>query len=285
MRGTAVVLPPAADHQEVAVGVVQQYQRWLARFTPEVPAFARVLLDAAGAAAAEPGRLPEVREGAQALGVLRAQQGHAVAGLVEDLLALRQVLDGPGAPAVVDVALSLATAAYVDELTALLGRQATRDPLTGLPNRAAFDEALLHEIAGTPRTSAPALVLIDLDRFKLVNDTYGHLAGDAVLVAVADVLRGNLRPSDVACRLGGDEFAVVLARTAPARAVHIARRLLVAARRAPGLSSAGARVTFSVGIGWLAAPSDPTQLVALADEALYAVKATGGDDLRLGKDT
>ena len=191
--------------------------------------------------------------------------------------------DGAAGDTVVDVALSLATAAYVDELTAVLGSRATRDPLTGLPNRAAFEEALLHEIAGTPRAAAPSLVLIDLDRFKLVNDTDGHLAGDAVLIAVAEVLRANLRPSDIACRLGGDEFAIVLARTAPSRALQITRRLLTAARKAPGLSSGGARVTFSSGIGWLAAPEEPAQLVAIADAALYDVKRDGGDDVRCGE--
>jgi diguanylate cyclase (GGDEF)-like protein len=264
---------------------MQQSQGWLLRFGADVPSFAHVLLHAAQSVAAQREAMPEVREAAQALGVLRAQQGHSVAGLVEDLLALRQVLAGDdgAAVSVVDAALSLAVAAYVDELTAVLSSRATRDPLTGLPNRAAFEEALLHEIAGSARAAAPALILIDLDRFKLVNDTDGHLAGDAVLVAVADVLRGNLRPSDVACRLGGDEFAIVLARTTAARALTVARRMLTAARKAPGLSSPNARVTFSIGIGWLAAPAEPAQLVALADAALYDVKRAGGDDVRTGE--
>ncbi len=264
---------------------MQRSERWLARFGGDVPTLAHLLLDAARSAAGRPDGMSDLRESAQGLGVLRAQEGHAVAGLVEDLVSLREVLIADGHPAdaahaVVDVALSLAAAAYVDELTAVLGRKATRDPLTGLPNRAAFEEAVLHEIAGGPRSTPPALVLVDLDRFKLVNDTDGHLAGDAVLVAVADVLRSNLRPSDVACRLGGDEFAVVLGRTSPAKALQIARRLLTAARVAPGLSSPGARVTFSMGIGWLPTPSEAQDLVALADGALYAVKRAGGDDVR-----
>ena len=280
----AVPADGAADNQDVPLLLAAQRDRWLARFGAEVPAFAHVLVDAARSAAEGPEALPELRAGAQALGVLRAQQGHAVAGLVEDLLALRQVLatEGASAHAVVDLALSLATASYVDELTAVLGTRATRDPLTGLPNRAAFEEALHHEIAGTPRAAAPALVLIDLDRFKLVNDTDGHLAGDAVLVAVAELLSSNLRPSDLACRLGGDEFAIVLARTSPARALQITRRLLAAARKAPGLSSPGARVTFSIGIGWLREPSESAELVAVADRALYDVKGAGGDDVRVG---
>ena len=253
--------------------------RWLDRFD-EVPAFAHVLLDGVRTALDDAGRLAAVREGAQALGVLRAQEGHAVAGLVEDLLALRSAVaaGSPDAHRVVDAALSLAISAYVDELTAMLGSKATRDPLTGLPNRAAFEEAMLHELAGASRSTAPCLVLVDLDKFKLVNDTDGHLAGDAVLVAVADVLTRTLRTSDLACRLGGDEFAVVLPRTTPARGMQIARRLLTAARKAPGLSSPGARVTFSIGLGWLPQPRDTADLVALADRALYDVKAAGGNN-------
>ncbi len=261
--------------------VLQHTNRWLARFGDDVPAFAHVLVDAVDAAMGDPAQLSEIREGAEALGVLRAQQGHAIAGLVEDLVALREMMssDVEHRHRVVDEALVLATSAYVDELTAVLASRATRDPLTGLPNRAAFDEALGHEIAVTTRGAAPALLLLDLDRFKLVNDTDGHLAGDAVLVAVAEVLRTNLRPSDVACRLGGDEFAVVLPRTSPARALQVAHRLLAASRKAPGLSSAHARVTVSIGIGWLLRPSEGTELVALADRALYDVKAAGGDDV------
>ena len=262
---------------------MKQSDRWLARFGDDVPALAHVLLEGVQTALTDPERLSEVREGAQALGVLRAQQGHAVGGLVEDLLALRETISNgsPHVHRVVDAAMTLATSAYVDELTAVLATRATRDPLTGLPNRAAFEEAMLHEIVGASRAAAPSLLLIDLDKFKTVNDTDGHLAGDAILVAVADVLRKNLRPTDVACRLGGDEFAVVLPRTVPSRALVTARRLLTAARKAPGLSSPNARVTFSMGIGWLENPSETAELVAAADGALYGVKAAGGNDVQL----
>jgi diguanylate cyclase (GGDEF)-like protein len=246
---------------------------WLLRFGDDVPAFAHVLRSAVAR-----GTSPVLHEAAEALGVLRAQQGHAVAGLTEDLLALRTI----GTEAVVDEALQLAISAYVDELTALLTSKGTRDPLTGLPNRAAFDEAMAHELAYVGRGPGPSLLLVDLDKFKLVNDSDGHLAGDAVLVAVAEVLLAHVRPSDVTCRLGGDEFAVVLPRTGPGRALQVARRLLTASRKAPGLSSASARVSFSIGVGWLAAPTTAAELVAAADTALYAVKAAGGDDVRAG---
>jgi diguanylate cyclase (GGDEF)-like protein len=250
---------------------------WLARFGSDVPAFAHALRAAVSGSGAA-----DLREAAESLGVLRAQQGHAVAGLTEDLLALRDLVGGPDATELVDAAMQLAVSAYVDELTAVMTSRATRDPLTGLPNRAAFDEALAHELAGVGRTPAPALLLVDLDKFKLVNDRDGHLAGDAVLVAVADVLRANMRPSDVPCRLGGDEFAAVLPHTRPGHAMQVARRLLAAARKAPGLSSASARVTFSIGVSWLADPADGAELVSVADRALYSVKATGGNGVAAG---
>ncbi len=251
-----------------------QVDAWLARFGEDIPAFAHILRDAVASSSAGP-----LKEAAQALGVLRAQQGHAVAGLTEDLLALRSV----GTQDLVDAALQLAISAYVDELTAVLTSRATRDPLTGLPNRAAFDEALAHELAGVTRGPGPSLLLVDLDKFKLVNDSDGHLAGDDVLVAVAAVLLEHVRPSDVTCRLGGDEFAIVLPRTGPARALQVAGRVLAASRKAPGLSSTSARVTLSIGVGWLPAPTSAVDLVGLADTALYAVKAAGGDGVRAGE--
>jgi diguanylate cyclase (GGDEF)-like protein len=252
---------------------------WLARFGSDVPAFAHALRSAVSAGAGT----AELRESAEALGVLRAQQGHAVAGLTEDLLALRDVVGGTEATHVVDVALQLAISAYVDELTAVMTSRATRDPLTGLSNRAAFDEALAHELAGVGRNPAPCLLLVDLDKFKLVNNTDGHLAGDAVLAAVAEVLRANMRPSDVPCRLGGDEFAAVLPRTRPGHGMQVARRILAASRKASGLSSENARVTLSIGVGWLPDPADAAELVAVADRALYGVKATGGDGVAAGE--
>jgi diguanylate cyclase (GGDEF)-like protein len=257
---------------------------WLARFGAEPPVFARDLLDRI-TAVADSGRVdsPGIRQAAQALGVLRAHHGHAVAGLVEDMVALRALL--PHSPAnvlLVDNALTAATSAYVDELTAILESRATRDPLTGLPNRAALAEALEHEIAGAARTSPPALLLLDLDGFKGVNDSDGHLAGDAVLVGVADVLREQVRDGDLACRLGGDEFAVLLPRTSQAHAVKVARRLLTASRKADALASASARVSFSIGVGWLADPHRGDDLVAIADAALYAAKGSGGDALQVG---
>ncbi|HEU5034028.1 MAG TPA: GGDEF domain-containing protein [Mycobacteriales bacterium] len=272
--------PGSASRRTSAAG--RAGRDWLGRFGDEPPTFAVQLLG--HFETGHEGRLDvaAICAAAASLGVLRAQRGHAVAGLVEDLVALRASLDPDHeASAALDRALTAATQAYVDEVTAILQASATRDPLTELPNRAAFDEALQHEIAASPRNGPPALLLIDLDGFKGVNDSDGHLAGDAVLVGVAALLRAHVRASDLPCRLGGDEFAVVLPSTTQARAAQVARRVLAASRSAPGLASPSARVHLSIGVGWLAAPGSPEELVAVADAALYDAKGAGGNNLRL----
>ena len=260
---------------------------WLARFGPQPPALVNALADVVAHSVA--GRPDPVRLAATAgaLGVLRAQQGHTVRALIEDVSALRALLTVQAAASdnrhrVIDEVLAAATTGYVDELTAMLESQATRDPLTGLPNRAGFNEVLGHEISSAARTAPPALLLVDLDGFKGVNDTDGHLAGDAVLRGVAGVLTRVARNSDVSCRLGGDEFAIVLPRTTQRQAMTVARRLLSASRAAEGLASAHKRVTFSIGIGWLADARSVEELVSVADAALYRVKALGGNAVAAG---
>jgi len=259
--------------------------RWLSRFGAAPPLVAQALLDRLDAAAAGRSDLDAVTQAAQSLGVLRAHGGHAIAGLVEDLTALREVFPGADLVRLVDSAVASAASAYVDELTAILQSRATRDPLTGLPNRAAFHETLDHELRGQPRAAPPALLLVDLDGFKGVNDTDGHLAGDAVLVGVADLLRRLVRGGDLACRLGGDEFAVVLPRTSAAQATRVARRILAASRTDAGLTSASAQVHLSIGVGWLPKPERPDDLVETADAAMYAAKAAGGDAVQCGQTT
>jgi diguanylate cyclase (GGDEF)-like protein len=127
---------------------------------------------------------------------------------------------------VLDVVLRATVDAYVEEAQRVLRNRATRDALTGLLNRAAFEEALHHEVSAVRRESPPTLLLIDLDGFKQVNDTLGHLAGDDVLVRVSRLIEAGVRRSDLVARLGGDEFAVLLPRTTAARAKLLARRLL-----------------------------------------------------------
>jgi len=107
-----------------------------------------------------------------------------------------------------------------------LARQATRDPLTGLYNRRYLEETLADHIEAARRYDRQlSLVLFDLDRFKQVNDTLGHEAGDTMLKTFADTLRSTARKADIACRLGGDEFAVILPETGRGPALTFVRRL------------------------------------------------------------
>jgi diguanylate cyclase (GGDEF)-like protein len=157
-----------------------------------------------------------------------------------------------------------------------LEHQAYSDPLTGLANRVLFgrrlDEALARDADGT------AVVFVDLDEFKSVNDTLGHDAGDQVLRIVADRIRGCLRPGDTPARLGGDEFAVLLRRTGgPENARRVAERLLDALSRPVALDH-GPHVTVPASLGLALGGADRSSATALlrhADRAMYAAKARG----------
>ena len=143
---------------------------------------------------------------------------------------------------------------------------ATHDELTGLPNRAMFGELLGHVVRGARRSKARAAVLfIDLDRFKTINDSLGHEAGDELLREIARRLKQGLRSSDVVARLGGDEFVVLLTNlTDSEQAGTVARKLLSAVIRPVELGGRDWRVTASIGIATF--PDDATD-EAVADEA------------------
>ena len=164
-----------------------------------------------------------------------------------------------------------------DELEEL----ARTDPLTGLLNRRGLNEALDRETARARRTGETvALVLLDLDRFKVLNDRYGHPAGDSALVTVADVLRRGLRAGDVAGRWGGDEFGIVLAGVGADVAYDVVDRLRSTLVH-PSMRARGRRVSFSAGVAALAGEAAvAADLMTLADEALYAAKAAGGNRAR-----
>jgi len=162
----------------------------------------------------------------------------------------------------------------------LLREQARIDALTGLSNRAAMDDALRAAVAAHQRTGqAVALMMIDLDHFKEVNDTYGHGVGDDVLRDVGSTLRNRCRPYDVACRFGGDEFAIILSHVDGATARQAAARILTGISevkiRVGGevlkvSSSAGLASTSEIG-----KCSDPECLLEAADGALYRAKKGG----------
>ncbi|OCK45792.1 diguanylate cyclase [Stenotrophomonas maltophilia] len=157
------------------------------------------------------------------------------------------------------------------------------DPLTELSNRRGFEVHLQQAITRVERTGqAASLMYIDLDRFKPVNDTWGHLAGDAVLWAVASVLRHGVRDSDVVARLGGDEFAVILSGCTPRRAARIGGELLhtLASLSIPW-DQDRLHVGASIGIAPLAGGMSVDQAVAAADAQCYRAKAMGRNNVQV----
>jgi diguanylate cyclase (GGDEF)-like protein/PAS domain S-box-containing protein len=154
---------------------------------------------------------------------------------------------------------------------------AFHDPLTDLPNRRLFDDRLDHALALSQRHgTVHALLVIDLDRFKLVNDSYGHPAGDKLLAQVAVLLRAMLRPEDTCARLGGDEFAILIEDvTGPAQATDVAQRIIDELGR--GCVVNGHEVFVSASVGVAISDQAPTReaLLAAADAAGYAAKAAG----------
>jgi diguanylate cyclase (GGDEF)-like protein len=165
-----------------------------------------------------------------------------------------------------------------DELAAL----ARTDPLTGLLNRRGLTEALDRETSRARRTGATvSLVLLDLDRFKLLTDTLGHPAGDEALVAVAETLRLGLRGGDVAGRWGGDEFGIVFVDLAPEVAYDVVDRLRATLTHPSNRATNGKRVSFSAGVAALSGTDAlANDLMAMADAALYEAKAAGGNKAR-----
>jgi len=166
------------------------------------------------------------------------------------------------------------------QLQAQLQHNAFHDALTGLANRALFADRLQHALARTDRHATPVAVLfVDLDDFKAVNDGAGHSAGDELLVAVAERLRQVLRPSDTIARLGGDEFAVLIEDGAdPSRTTATADRLLAALSEPfpAGGADDQVRVSASIGIATGAAGQhDAAELLRHADVAMYAAKEAG----------
>ncbi|CCG01116.1 diguanylate cyclase domain-containing protein [Blastococcus saxobsidens] len=162
-----------------------------------------------------------------------------------------------------------------------LRRQATTDPLTGLLNRASFNERLAEATAAIDTGSSPAVLFVDIDDFKSVNDTLGHAAGDELLLTVAARLSADVRGGDVVARLGGDEFALLLADADDGRLRDVADRLLAALREPVELAGRTVTVTASIG-GALAEPGCTAErLLHDADTAMYAAKRAGKDSRAL----
>jgi len=198
-----------------------------------------------------------------------------------------------------DVGLSILIAVVGISLAALLGAlvltwsrkermqelrlQASQDPLTGLKNRRRFAEDLRTELARSRREdTVGAVLMLDLDNFKQVNDTLGHPAGDRVIAEIAGVLSERMRVTDVLARMGGDEFAIVLPRCELDEAEEVADAIAKAIRMHTPPGGAAPPITASIGIATFGPRSESSDAVlATADSALYEAKRAGRDAVRV----
>jgi diguanylate cyclase (GGDEF)-like protein len=165
-----------------------------------------------------------------------------------------------------------------------LERQARQDELTGLSNRRRFEEDLRTAMARSRRDgSTGALLIIDLDRFKRINDTRGHPAGDRAIKEIASVLRQRTREGDALARLGGDEFAVILPRCSRSEARLVADAIAAAIREHRPAADGAEPITASIGVAMFG--DDPrrsvSSIVSEADTAMYAAKDEGRDGVRV----
>ena len=200
---------------------------------------------------------------------------HQTGRRVEVSMSVSPVYDADRIVAVATIARDITGRKHVERM---INHLAFHDGLTGLANRTLIRDRLQHAIARARRAGGyVAVIYLDLDDFKAVNDRLGHAAGDQLLQAVAARLQPLLRPGDTFGRLGGDEFVVVSDRVPNDRAaVSIAERLEAALREPFEFDAARIDVTASIGVALGDADTDADRLLANADRAMYAVKARGG---------
>ncbi len=208
---------------------------------------------------------------------------HSIAGMIMELSDLFDVdiMNPDEAQAVLNHAREL-QAIYELNKTRELEDRSQRDSLTGAYNRGFFDETLRREFDIAIRRKWPlSVALIDLDHFKDINDTYGHPAGDSMLVATARALAAQLRQSDAVARYGGEEFAMILPDTGQTQALQILERLkeAIATIRCREESGAEITVTASIGVSTFSEGNPdclaPSELIKAADRALYVAKRAG----------
>jgi len=165
----------------------------------------------------------------------------------------------------------------------LLQQEVSSDGLTGVYNRRFFEESVEKEFATATRHSWPlSVIFVDVDRFKQINDSQGHQAGDKILREVASLLKANVRESDIVARYGGDEFVLLLPGLARDGAEKIAQRMVDDVREARVAGADGGRIAITLSLGVAtydteSAFSDAASLLAAADEALYHSKRNGRD--------
>lgn len=180
--------------------------------------------------------------------------------------------------------LATAVTAMVAEMDVMMKRlchQAMTDPLTGLGNRRWLGERTAQELARTDRVSEPvSTIVLDLDRFKAINDTHGHDTGDKVLVAAGEIIRNCVRPCDLAARIGGEEFCIILPQTSRAEATMIAERLREALAKTEVAPLPRGRITASFGVYQAQSGEGLQQMLFMSDKALYEAKGSGRNCVR-----
>ena len=265
------VLDGAGEPRTLAVGISEEEAGRIALQAPRstnvraVEVVYRYRLDDAAELSARPraGMVVPLRAGNEALGALAALSRSSSARFFDGAVDALEAIARRAGPALV-TARRYAEARQLAEL----------DALTGLYNRRAFHDALQREVARARRYDRQlALVALDLDDFKRVNDTQGHLAGDAVLAEVGRRILGLVRATDIACRFGGDEFAVILPESTRADAELLAERIVraIAAKPVEKVGAIGA----SAGAAELAPQDKGADLFDRADVALYRAKDAG----------
>jgi diguanylate cyclase (GGDEF)-like protein len=190
----------------------------------------------------------------------------------------RSIFNGVAAIVTEGIVFPLFLLMVSERLNRELVVKALRDPLTGLYNRRALEEIAFREISGAARTGLGlSVMLLDIDRFKQVNDKYGHAAGDAVLKTVSATLRRTLRDEDFLCRWGGDEFCALLPRAKREQAQTAAARVLQAFEEL-SFTFEGKAIKITISMGIMTEENrakDFSSLVAQADAALYRAKKSG----------
>jgi two-component system cell cycle response regulator len=186
----------------------------------------------------------------------------------------------PQCPTVQALAMLREQLGLMQEQLATLQQQAITDALTQLHNKRHFSNSLETEMERTRRGQQPtSLILVDLDHFKSINDTFGHPVGDRVLIAAASILKSELRMIDIPCRYGGEEFAIILPSTPILTAIQVAERLRCVLANTE-IDAGGVRLSVTGSFGVAAfypnqKRATPVSLLERADKKLYQAKSDG----------
>lgn len=217
------------------------------------------------------------------------QRDGKVVGLLQAFSRTPGKFDADDAVTLTAFAATLSQVVYRDAVDQEMAHRALHDSLTGLPNRALFADRLDHAVAQRPRSGGElAVIFADLDRFKAVNDTYGHVVGDELLVSLAPRLAALMREGDTVARFGGDEFVFLLeGLVGGVDAVEAATRLSAAVQGVPLVMPDGVviHVSMSLGVSLSRGRENCAEtMIAEADAAMYLAKARGGGQVRVFDD-